>query len=152
MMLMTMTKQEMLNMDKSKIANGMIASLDNEIFMFNGEKWLKVEYVSEEHRQNELRRKKINRLNASNYIASDGRIGAGNNLMISEKNYKKYSIKKFIPQLYNMNIILEDVDDIYIFRKNDIEQPGLIMIKNKEKYELVDIGFYPYKQFIKIEI
>ncbi len=90
-------------------------------------------------------------LNASNYIASEGRIGAGNNLIISEKNYKKYSIKKIIPQLYNMNIILEDVDDIYIFRKNSVDQPGLIMIKNKEKYELVDIGFYPQKYFLKIK-
>jgi hypothetical protein len=33
-----------------------------------------------------------------------------------------------------------------------IDQPGLILVFNEDKYEIVDIGLRPEKQFMKIAL
>lgn len=89
----------------------------------------------------------------STMIATQGRIGEATNMIISKENYDKYHISE-ISDKYE--ILFEDVDDIYIYRKNSFEQPGLCLCyyvdDNTTYYEVVSIGFCPEKQFIKIKV
>ena len=89
---------------------------------------------------------------ASNFIATDGRIGPANTILISNKNYKIY--KKPLKMLDDMyDIILDDgVEDLILYRKNDYDQPGVDLVYNDNKYDVVDIGFFPHKQFINIKL
>ena len=54
----------------------------------------------------------------------------------------------------NYDIVYEDVDDIYLYRKNDFDQPGLCLVYNPEnnKKQIVELGFFPHKQFMKITL
>ena len=98
---------------------------------------------------NANRRKLISKINmASSYIATNGRIGPANRIIMSEEIYNKYELD----QLPNLEVILEDVDDIYLYRINNMDQPGLLLIHNDKKYSFVQIGFYPQKQFMKINL
>jgi hypothetical protein len=95
---------------------------------------------------------KIN--NASLYIATNGRIGEATNMIVSKKNYDKYNISDFNGKF---EILFENVDDIYLYRKNTDEQPGLILFyytdeNNIDYYKVESIGFYPERQFMKIII
>lgn len=90
--------------------------------------------------------------NASYYIAANGRIGEATNMIISKENYDKFDISDFSDKF---EILFEDVDDIYLYRKNSVEQPGLVLFyytdkNNIDYYEIESIGFYPERQFIKI--
>jgi hypothetical protein len=89
--------------------------------------------------------------NASNLIATEGRVGPGQYFLVSKDNYEKYNLYMITGYL---KPIFHDIDDIVIFRKNLIDQPGVVCIKNpmSNKYEIVDIGFYPQKQCAKIKI
>lgn len=88
-------------------------------------------------------------LKVSTHIAMNGRIGMPNTILVSKENYEKLNLSC----LENYEIFLDDsVDDIYVYRKNTEEQPGLLLITSEDKYELVDIGFYPEKQFMKISL
>ena len=88
--------------------------------------------------------------NGSYYIAADGRLGPATNMLISEKNYEKYNIGNI---KHNMEVMFDDlVDDLFIYKKNEMDNPGLVLCYNKDKYELLDIGFYPEKQFLKITL
>jgi hypothetical protein len=102
--------------------------------------------INEKNETNQKRKIFAKILNSSNYIAVQGRIGSGNKMLVSKENYEKY----YLDELDNYDVIFEDVNDIYIFRKNDVDQPGLVMIKNDEKYEIIDVGLYPHKYFLKI--
>ena len=95
---------------------------------------------------------KIN--NASLYIATNGRIGEATNMIISKENYKRFNISDYSGKF---EILFEDVDDIYLYRKNNVEQPGLVLFyytdkNNIDYYEIESIGFYPERQFLKIKI
>jgi hypothetical protein len=95
---------------------------------------------------------KIN--NASLYIATNGRIGEATNMIISKENYDKFNISDYSGKF---EILFEDVDDIYLYRKNNSVQPGLVLFyytdeNNIDYYEIESIGFYPERQFIKIKI
>lgn len=94
-------------------------------------------------------------VNASNYIATNGRIGPANTILISEKNYDLY--KDTInsnDMLKKMDVVFGEVDDVFLYRKNDQSNPGLILIVNTKDnlYEIVDIGFFPHKQFMKVTL
>ena len=90
--------------------------------------------------------------NASYYIAVEGKIGKATNILLSEKNYNKYNLKDICVEM-NLNILFDDtVEDIYLYRINSIEQPGLVLVFNDDKYELIPIGFFPEKFFIKISL
>lgn len=99
-------------------------------------------------------------LNGCNYIAANGRIGSGNTILISEENYNKYELSRFdfenvenVPDKMNREVIFdESINDIILYRKNDIEQPGLVLLYSDDKYDIIDIGIYPEKQFLKIEL
>ena len=110
---------------------------------------------------------------ALGYIATQGRIGSATNILISEYNYKKYDLNDLC-QARNLDVLFDDsVTDIYIYRKNKVENPGLFLLcsdnqklrlaklyrilnKNVDdkpfKYEFVTTGYHPEKQFVKIEL
>lgn len=99
-------------------------------------------------------------LSGCNYIAANGRIGSGNTILISEENYNKYKLSVFdfenvenVPDKMTREVIFdESINDIILYRKNDIDQPGLVLLYSDDKYDVIDIGIYPEKQFIKIEL
>ena len=108
----------------------------------------KFNFKPAEHTEN-IRRKFLAKINnASSVIAVNGRIGPAQYMIVSENNYNNYELSI----LENIKPVFYDTDDIILFRKNRFDQPGLVYITNNEKYYLVDIGFYPEKQFIKIKI
>ena len=96
----------------------------------------------------------------SNYIAANGRIGPANTILISEENYNKYNISEFDfenskndPDKMTYDIIFEDsIKDIILYRKNTIEQPGLVLLYSDDKYEVIETGFYPQKFYLKLEL
>jgi len=92
---------------------------------------------------------KIN--NHSNLIATSGRIGPAQYYVISEENYKKFNLS-----IMNgiLTPIFHDIDDILLFRKNQIDQPGILYVKNTitNKYDIITLGFKPQKQFGKIKL
>lgn len=87
---------------------------------------------------------------ASNYVATHGRYGIAHNLLISEKNKMKYELSD---KLGLLNIIINnDIDDIYIYRKNDVDQPGIIVASCDDKYEMVVLGNQPERQFVVVKL
>lgn len=91
--------------------------------------------------------------NASSYIAASGRIGLATHLIISQNTYKEYesTILNF-KNKYNMVLVFDNSirKDIYLYRKNTEEQPGILLLKHEDNYKLETIGLQPEKQFIKI--
>lgn len=112
----------------------------------------KFTYTEEDFKEN----KNINFTitNALNLVACDGRIGKATALIVSEKNYEKFNIDtEYIKQNGIQEIVFDDsIEDIIVYRKNNIDQPGLILLYNDEKYNFIDIGFYPHRQFCKITL
>ena len=91
-------------------------------------------------------------VNASNYIASSGRIGFASHMLISKENFEKNKISD-IENIQNLKIIFDDsIKDIYLYRQNPIDQPGLILIYNDKKYSFEKIGDRPESQFIKVTL
>lgn len=96
------------------------------------------------------RRKLIAKINmGSSAIAVNGRIGPAQYMIISEDNFHRYGLSDIVGYI---KPIFYETHDIILFRKNSFDQPGLVYITNDDKYSLVDIGFYPQKQFLKIKI
>ena len=91
---------------------------------------------------------KIN--SASNIIAAYGRIGLGNHIIMSEKNYSY--IEKYKESFSKYTIIIEDIEDIIVYRVNEITQPGLLLMKNDDKYGIIKLGLFPEKQYFKIKV
>ena len=88
---------------------------------------------------------------SSSYIASCGRIGIATNMLISEDNYKKYHVDKLNDEL-KLEVMFDDsVEDCIIYRVNDNSQPGLVLFQTKDRYEFLEIGYFPQNQFVKIK-
>ena len=108
----------------------------------------------QEYNSNGLKYNTINML--KNMIAVEGRIKTADYILIKEEDYKNYEndIKKsklnvvFSPYLEN-NIA-------YLYSKNDIDQPGVVLITYKDTddnelyYKILDVGLIAQKQFLKI--
>ena len=67
MVIMSMSKNDMLNMDKSNILIGMLVEADSDMFVFDGGSWIQVQdrpYDDKIRNQEikELRIKKLNRI------------------------------------------------------------------------------------------
>ncbi len=120
----------------------------------------------------------------SNYIATEGRIGPAQYMIISpfmmEKIYDSVSyiqiksihdimfngkdlnvyVMEYIGNISGVSVLVDDRisdNEILLYRKNNIDQPGLSFIWKKEsddsfKYDIVDIGFFPEKQCLKVSI
>jgi hypothetical protein len=85
---------------------------------------------------------------ASYYIASNGRMGSATNIIISHKNYYKYELNyhhKNLEPYFD-----ESIEDIILYRKNNFEQPGLVLVCNDDKYSIDRVGLHPENQFFKI--
>jgi len=90
--------------------------------------------------------------NGSNYLASNGRIGPPRNMLVSEDNYFKYNLKDICDTI-NLTVLFDNsVNDIYLYRINSIDQPGLSLLYFEDKYEFISTGFFPHYQFMKIEL
>ena len=85
-------------------------------------------------------------ISASSMIAVNGRIGPANNLLISKENYIKYDIQNVL----KINVFFTDIKDIIVYRRNDIQNPGLMLFHNNEKYLFKTTGFQPETQFMKV--
>jgi hypothetical protein len=90
----------------------------------------------------------INRLkNISNYIAADGRIGKANTIILNEKWYNIIKNNDYFKEL---DFIVDELldDKIYLYRKNNIDYPGIIFVYNKQEksFNIVNLGYYPEKQ------
>lgn len=112
------------------------------------------EMYKDETEQTKIRKCMAKIYNASLYIAVNGRIAQATNMIISKENYDRFNISDFSGRF---EILFEDVDDIYLYRKNTPDQPGLVLFyhtdeNNYDYYEIESIGFYPERQFIKIKI
>lgn len=89
---------------------------------------------------------------ASSYIAANGRIGRATNMLISEDNYKKYQVDKLNDDL-KLEVMFDDsVKDCIIYRVNGSDQPGIVLIHTKDKYEFIEVGLFPQNQFLKIRL
>jgi hypothetical protein len=90
---------------------------------------------------------------ASNKIAIEGRIGPGQKILISENNFNKYfpTTKSYFNDFLKV-IFVENLDYLIVYRNNYDDQPGLILIENGINFDVIGIGFYPEKQFCKIEL
>jgi hypothetical protein len=87
------------------------------------------------------------------FIAANGRIGKATNLLVSEDNYNKYELKSICEELQLTVLFDDSVKDLFLYRINSIDtQPGLVLTHFNDKYEFVQIGFLPEKQFLKIEL
>jgi len=101
--------------------------------------------------QNDIDRKWISTiLNASNHIAGEGRIGPGKIMLVSENNYNNKNLKSI--EHYLQVKFIDSDDYIILYRKNDIDQPGLSLVYNENNYAFIESGFFPEKQFVKINI
>lgn len=90
-------------------------------------------------------------LSASNYIAIKSRFGPATNILTSTYNFDKYSLSKLYDN--GFEIILDDsIEDIYVYRKNSIDQPGLILLTCGNKYNVIKVGSNPEYGFKKIKI
>ena len=100
---------------------------------------------------NDKVRRNISKLiSSASTIAHEGRIGPGTTILINEKNFESYSLHN-IKRIFNV-IFVDELNDIIITRKNGLDQPGIILVKNDENYMFTTLGFYPDKQFIKINL
>jgi len=146
-------KLSMTKTDKSKVKELLIEKiieLSNENDML--EKFSLVDILKEYKDDELLLKRKITAkfLNASLYIAANGRIGQGNTVLVSKENYDKLKMSEYTE---GYELFFDDsVEDIYIYRRNGFDQPGLILATFEDKYELIDIGFFPQKQFQKITL
>jgi hypothetical protein len=87
---------------------------------------------------------------ASNLIATTGRYGPAEIILISKKNFEKLGLEE-IKKDYEF-YFTDFVKDIILYRKNNCNQPGLVMFYNKRKLSFEKIGFYPEKQYLKIKL
>jgi len=90
-------------------------------------------------------------MNASNFISFNGRLGPANSIIISKSNYDNFGLSDYTRE-FSLDVLFSDIDDIIMYRKNNIDQPGLVCVRKGDKCKIVDIGFFPEKQFIKIKI
>jgi len=146
-------KLTMIKSDKSKMKELLIEKII-ELSNYNDmlEKFSLVDILKEYKDDELLLKRKVSDkfLNASLYIATNGRIGQGNTVLISKDNYDKLNISELTT---GYEIFFDDsVEDIYIYRRNSYDQPGLILATFEDKYEFVDIGFFPQNQFQKIAL
>ena len=112
----------------------------------------------------------------SNYIATEGRIGVAQFVLINP-NTKKYILtlettvidptKEVIFEIVNEKLIsgftfIVDSrvkeDEVFVYRANEINYPGMVLIwtpaenDNEATYSIVEIGFFPQKQCSVINI
>ena len=96
---------------------------------------------------------------SSYYIANEGRLGPATSLITNPLTFEKYLKKLDLSELKLEIIINEFISDeeIYLYRNNDIEQPGYYILSHTDKDNLlyasvVSLGLFPEKQIFKIEI
>jgi hypothetical protein len=88
----------------------------------------------------------------SSTIAAEGKIGNATNILISEENFNKYNLKDVCNELELEILFDNSVKDIILYRRNEIDMPGLVLCHTEDKYELIEIGLFPEKQFYKINL
>lgn len=101
---------------------------------------------------------------ASNNIASNGRIGPATTILMSEKTFydfrlcdvsepliKRDSNNFEIKKLIGLDLVFDNkVSDIYVFRINQKEQPGIQLFYNNNSYCVKEIGSDVSNFYIKI--
>jgi len=115
----------------------------------NAELYEKFKFKFSDFPENTSRKLMSKIFTGSSAIAVNGRIGPAQYMIISEEIYNEHGLSDISGTI---TPIFYDTKDIYLFRKNTMDQPGLVYITNNDKYSLVDIGFYPEKQFLKIKL
>lgn len=112
---------------------------------------------------------------AGSVIAVGGRIGAGNTVLIGEKIYNIIKNNNagteilkienpdftYVGKIADLSVIYDksiDDDNIYVYRKNNIDMPNIAVILDETptlgniKGVIVDIGLQPHLQFKAISI
>jgi hypothetical protein len=89
-------------------------------------------------------------IKASNYIASKNRMGPANHIIANQFTFDKY--KNIFDKLNLTAIIDETVNDVILYRMNSIDQPGLVLIYFDDIYDIADIGFFPYRNYLKLSL
>ena len=87
-------------------------------------------------------------ISASNFIAYQGRIGAGNCIIVSEKNYNLFDLKS----LSNYKFYFAPINDIIVYRNGDKNETGLKLVFCEDRYALVPVGLNPERNFCLIKI
>lgn len=91
-------------------------------------------------------------MSASNFIAVNNLIGPGNCIIVSEKNYQLFELIKLNSWGRSYKFYFAPINDIIVYRCNEIEQPGLKLIFCENNYALVPIGSNPEKNFCLIKL
>lgn len=98
------------------------------------------------------------------HVSNSNKISKIYSLDVNETNSNSYTMEKVgnLTHLQGscyLDIIVDDrvlENEIFLYRKNEINQPGVIFIWNNEnnvvKYQMTSLGFFPDKQFLKITI
>ncbi len=96
---------------------------------------------------------------ASNYLATQGRIGPATHILISKSLHDKIKHYDIDNILYGCTIYVDSRiqdNEILLYRNNNLVQPGIKLIwsKNEDilKYKLVSVGLAPETQFLKINV
>ena len=89
-------------------------------------------------------------LHASNFIAVEGRIGSATNALIPSDLYEELNLDDL--DMGDIKLSKYNGDSIYVYRKNKIDMPGLVLLEKDNKYDLIKVGSNAHKQFVKIKI
>ena len=95
-------------------------------------------------------------ITAGSIVAAEGRRGPAHNVLISRSKFEKYleqderdSIQRMYKVYFSKD---EDLDYALLWRSGSNDEPGALLVKNKEKYAIVSLGFHPEHQYVKIQL
>lgn len=169
------TKQFACIEEAKKVITGEYINLIREQSYLNKLNNSDVKNTTDEH----FIRRLITKIDAvSNYIAIKGYIGPATAILLNPKHvfsFRQYFVDPYKPidlskdeiiftiagRLAGMTVIIDSriaEDDIYVFRINDINQPGVVCLwaPSEIKYELNYIftllGIYPHLQYTVVNI
>ena len=93
-------------------------------------------------------------ISAGSMVAVAGRRGPAHNVLISRSKFEEILEQEERDSLQRMYKVYfskdEDLDYALIWRSGATDEPGCILVKNKDKYVITSLGYYPEHQYVKI--
>jgi hypothetical protein len=106
-------------------------------------------------------KKKHSRLNlsklisAGSVVAMDGRRGPAKNVLINREDFQELLLEEerdALQRMYEVWFTEKPLEYVLVWRNGALDEPGIVLIKNEEKYTFVSVGFHPEAQFCKINV
>jgi|AntAceMinimDraft_18_1070375.scaffolds.fasta_scaffold41398_2 hypothetical protein len=92
-------------------------------------------------------------ISAGSKVAVNGRRGPADNVLIYKPVFEELLLEEerdSLQRFYKVWFSKEKLDYVLVWRNGALDEPGIILIKNKEKYTFASLGLYPELQFVKI--